>query len=118
MLFSTPRYIVVPNSLANNETNNNKRKQAFAVYLQAQRAILAATQFVIELNTAVKEGADMQPLFEKMKELEAYLEPLLAQAETWMLPSTTTSPMDFSEAVVARSLRSMARIKLNRCVLD
>lgn len=58
----------------------------------------------------------MHPIFEKMKELEAYLEPLLAQSETWMLLSTTTSPVDVTEEVVARSLRSMARIKLNRCV--
>lgn len=92
--------------------------QTFAVYLQAQRAILAATQFVIELNAAVKEGVDMSPIYEKMKELEAYLEPLLTQSETWMLPSTTTSPVDVTEEVVARSLRSMARIKLNRCVDD
>lgn len=90
--------------------------QAFAFYLQAQRAILAATQFVIELNTAVKEGVDMSPIYEKMKELEAYLEPLLTQSETWMLPSTTTSSVDVTEEVVARSLRSMTRIKLNRCV--
>lgn len=90
--------------------------QAFAVYLQAQRAILAATEFVVELNTAVKEGVDMSPIYEKMKELEAYLEPMLTQSENWVLPSTTTSPVDVTEGVVARSLRSMARIKLNRCV--
>lgn len=96
-------------SLSNNE-------QAFSVYLQAQRAILAATQFVIDLNAAVKEGADMNPIYEKMKDLEAYLEPLLTQSESWALISTTTSAVDITEAVVSRSLRSMARIKLNRCV--
>lgn len=88
--------------------------QAFAAYIQAQRAILAATQFVIELNKAVKENGDMNPIYEKMKDLEKFLEPLLAQSEAWLLTSTVTSPVDPTEAVVARSLRCMASIKLNR----
>lgn len=83
------------------------------MYLQAQRAILAATQFVIELNKAVKENADMNPIYEKMKELEAFLQPLLSRSESWLLASTTTSPVDPTEEVVARSLRCMASIKLN-----
>ncbi|KAK2608271.1 hypothetical protein N8I77_006892 [Diaporthe amygdali] len=87
--------------------------EAFAVYIQAQRAILAATQFVIELNKAVRDNADMNPIYERMKELEALLEPLLAKSETWPLTSTTASPVGPGEAVVARSLRCMASIKLN-----
>lgn len=88
--------------------------QAFSVYVQAQRAILAATQFVIELNRAVKENADMLPIYEKMREMENFLEPLLTQSENWLLTSTPTSPVDPTEAVVTRSLRCMASIKLNR----
>jgi hypothetical protein len=87
--------------------------QAFAAYIKAQRAILASTQFVIELNKAVRDNADMTPIYERMKELEALLEPLLAHSETWLLTSTTTSPVAPGEAVVARSLRCMASIKLN-----
>lgn len=74
---------------------------------------MAATQFVIELNKAVRESADMNPIYERMKELEALLEPLLSHSETWLLPSTTASPVGPGEAVVARSLRCMASIKLN-----
>lgn len=87
--------------------------QAFAVYIQAQRAIMAATQFVIELNKAVRDNADMNPIYERMKDLEGLLEPLLAHSETWLLTSTTMSPVAPGEAVVARSLRCMASIKLN-----
>ncbi|KKY31140.1 putative c6 zinc finger domain-containing protein [Diaporthe ampelina] len=87
--------------------------EAFAAYIQAQRAIMAATQFVIELNKAVRDNADLNPIYEHMKELEALLEPLLSHSETWMLTSTTTSPVAPGEAVVARSLRCMASIKLN-----
>lgn len=74
---------------------------------------MAATQFVIELNKAVRDNADMNPIYERMKELEGLLEPLLAHSETWLLTSTTTSPVAPGEAVVARSLRCMASIKLN-----
>lgn len=88
--------------------------QAFSVYLEAERAILAATQFVIELKRAMKENDDMNSIYEKMKELEAFMEPLLSQSETWLLTATTTSSVDITEEVVTRSLRSIARIKLNR----
>lgn len=84
--------------------------------MQSQRAILAATQFVIELNKAIKENADMAPIHRKMTELENSIEPLLARSEPWLLPATTTSPLDPAETVLARSLRCMATIKLNRYV--
>lgn len=87
---------------------------AFPVYVQCQRVILAATQFVIDLNQTVsKEGADMNPLYERMKDLEASMAPLLSLSETWILASTKTSPVDPTEDVVARSLRCMGKIKLN-----
>lgn len=55
----------------------------------------------------------MTPIYEKMKELEAFLEPHLSHSESWLLAATTTSPVDPTEEVVARSLRCMASIKLN-----
>ncbi|GKT49498.1 uncharacterized protein ColSpa_09679 [Colletotrichum spaethianum] len=90
--------------------------EAFAVYIQAQQAILSATQFVIELNKTVKSGGDMTRIYARMKEMEQYLEPLNAMADSWILQSTTTTPLDPTEEVLSRSLRCMARIKLNRQV--
>ncbi|TID06780.1 Conidial development protein fluffy [Colletotrichum higginsianum] len=87
--------------------------EAFAVYIQAQQAILSATQFVIELNKTVKSGGDMTRIYTRMKEMEQYLEPLNAMADSWILQSTTTTPLDPTEEVLSRSLRCMARIKLN-----
>ncbi|KAL0933961.1 C6 zinc finger domain-containing protein [Colletotrichum truncatum] len=86
---------------------------AFAVYIQAQQAILSATQFVIELNKTVKSGGDMTRIYSRMKDMEQYLEPLNAVADSWILQSTTTTPVDSTEEVLSRSLRCMARIKLN-----
>ncbi|TDZ16665.1 Sorbicillinoid biosynthetic cluster transcription factor sor3 [Colletotrichum orbiculare MAFF 240422] len=87
--------------------------EAFAVYIQAQQAILSATQFVIELNKTVKSGGDMTRIYERMKEMETSLEPLTTLADAWVLLSTTTTPVDPTEEVLSRSLRCMARIKLN-----
>ncbi|KAK2049513.1 hypothetical protein LZ31DRAFT_457312 [Colletotrichum somersetense] len=88
--------------------------EAFTLFIQAQQAILSATQFVIELNKTVKSGGDMTSIYARMKELEQYLEPLNAMADSWILQSTTTTPLDPTEEVLSRSLRCMSRIKLNR----
>ncbi|KAK1988177.1 hypothetical protein LZ30DRAFT_64429 [Colletotrichum cereale] len=87
--------------------------EAFTIYIQAQQAILSATQFVVELNKTIKSGGDMTSIYARMKEMEQYLEPLNAVADSWILPSTTTTPLDPTEEVLSRSLRCMARIKLN-----
>lgn len=86
------------------------------MYIQAQQAILSATQFVIELNKTVKSGGDMTRIYARMKEMEQYLEPLNTVADSWILQSTTTTPLDPTEEILSRSLRCMARIKLNRRV--
>ncbi|CAI0652473.1 unnamed protein product [Colletotrichum noveboracense] len=86
--------------------------EAFAVYIQAQQAILSATQFVIELNKTVKSGGDMTRIYARMKEMEQYLEPLNTVADSWILQSTTTTPLDPTEEILSRSLS--ARIKIHR----
>ncbi|EJT69856.1 C6 zinc finger domain-containing protein [Gaeumannomyces tritici R3-111a-1] len=87
--------------------------EAFAAYITAQQAILTATEFVIDLNKTMKANGDMNRVYNKMVELEARLEPLLAKSETWDLTSPVTLTIEPSEEVVGRSLRCMARIKLN-----
>lgn len=88
--------------------------KAFDAFVQAQRAIFSATQFVIDLNRAFTNKSDLTPVYQRMRDLEASLEPLLHQTSSWQLLSSITSPVDSEEAVVARSLRCMAGIKLNR----
>ncbi|KAH8896686.1 hypothetical protein GQ53DRAFT_818957 [Thozetella sp. PMI_491] len=87
--------------------------EAYTVFIQSQQAILAATQFVMELNKVMDTNGDMSRIYERMRELELFLEPLNTQAELWDLSATITSPLDPAEEIVSRSLRCMARIKLN-----
>ncbi|KAI1345046.1 hypothetical protein F5Y15DRAFT_15563 [Xylariaceae sp. FL0016] len=86
---------------------------AWSVFVQAQQAILAATQFVIEFNKVRKAQGDMSRVFSRMQELERLLDPLVAKSETWTFNCPSTQPVDRSEAVVSQSLRCMARIKMN-----
>jgi hypothetical protein len=49
-----------------------------------------------------------------MLELDAILEPLVAQGDAWALQPCSAISLDPFEGQVARALRGMARIKLNR----
>lgn len=68
---------------------------------------------MIELKRAMTSGDDMLPIYRKMRELENYLDPLASAADTWILQSSTSAPVDSSEEVVSRTLRCIARIKIN-----
>lgn len=68
----------------------------------------------MELKKTVAANGNMTPVYEQMRELEMFLEPLIAQSDAWVFSSTTTSPVDPSEEVVARGLKCIARVKLNR----
>ncbi|KAI1767239.1 hypothetical protein GGR53DRAFT_518494 [Hypoxylon sp. FL1150] len=87
--------------------------EAWPLFVQAQQAILAATQFVIEFNKARKEQSDMTRIFNRMRELERLLEPLITKSEAWVLNCPLTQPVDQSELVLSQSLRCISRIKLN-----
>ncbi|KAI1462110.1 hypothetical protein F4805DRAFT_464831 [Annulohypoxylon moriforme] len=87
--------------------------EAWPLFVQAQQAILAATQFVIDFNKARKEQSDMTRTYNRMRELERVLEPLIAKSETWLLNCPLTQPVDRTEIVLSQSLRCISRIKLN-----
>lgn len=82
--------------------------------VQSQQAILVTSQFSLDLGKALASNADMGPIYQRMIELDNYIQPLIAQSDAWVLPATTQSPVDPNEEVVSRSLRCMARIKFNR----
>ncbi|OTB06307.1 hypothetical protein M426DRAFT_55515, partial [Hypoxylon sp. CI-4A] len=87
--------------------------EAWPLFVQAQQAILAATQFVIDFNRARREQSDMTRIFNRMRELERLLEPLIIKSESWALNCPLTQPVDKSESVLSQSLRCISRIKLN-----
>lgn len=84
------------------------------MFIKSQQAILTATQFVIELNKAMSAQADMTPIYQRMIDLEMFLEPLVMESEAWVLNCPLTQLVDSHEAIVAHCLRCMAKFKLNR----
>ena len=87
--------------------------QAWPVFLSAQQTILAATQFIVDQNTALETKSNASYVYEKMQEINSKIDPLLMRADTWSTDSSTM-PVDASETVVALALKGIARIKLNR----
>ncbi|KAJ5042448.1 uncharacterized protein L3040_004996 [Drepanopeziza brunnea f. sp. 'multigermtubi'] len=86
---------------------------AWPIFLQSQQAITSATQFVIDLDATLKQGANTAAIWDRMLELEAIIEPLIMAADTWTLSSSPPLALDSSEMVVGQALRGIARIKLN-----
>ncbi|KAI1321920.1 C6 zinc finger domain-containing protein [Xylariaceae sp. FL0255] len=87
--------------------------EAWPIFLQSQRAILAATQFVIEFNRTRKAGTSMARISKRMQELEQQLEPMIRATNDWATNCPLTQPVDSNEAVLGHALRCMSRIKIN-----
>lgn len=98
------------------ETDGWLSVKAWPALIHSQQAILAATEFVILRNKTVKANGDMGPISRKMRELETYIGPLVEESEKWTLGGSLTTQVDTEEHILARSLKAMARIKLNRYV--
>ncbi|CAK7262671.1 hypothetical protein SEPCBS119000_000094 [Sporothrix epigloea] len=86
---------------------------AWPAYIEAQQAILAASQFIIDLNKALATQGDMEPIYRRMVNLENRIAPMVDRAETWTWTGNLAPVVDPSESCLVGSLRNMARIKLN-----
>jgi len=84
------------------------------VFLEAQRVIVSATQFVIDLDVTLKTNSNTAAIWQRMLELESIIEPLTMKADTWTLESFPPVALDKTELKVSQALRGIARIKLNR----
>jgi hypothetical protein len=82
--------------------------------LQAQQVIVSATQFVIDLDLTMKNSTEPSSIWQRMLELESLIEPLVQEADTWVLEYSPALSLDHAELKVSQALRGMARIKLNR----
>lgn len=60
----------------------------------------------------------MSAIWERMLKLESIIEPLVANSNTWTYAPSSAPATNLSELTVARTLRYIAKIKLNRQDLD
>ncbi|KAK2870587.1 hypothetical protein FQN49_003067 [Arthroderma sp. PD_2] len=85
--------------------------RAWSILIQAQQALVAGTQYIIDLNQALRARANLAIIFERMEKLTAWTSSILAQADAPLPESSVTSPHDI-EGVTAQSIRCISRIKL------
>ncbi|EEH22736.2 hypothetical protein PABG_04947 [Paracoccidioides brasiliensis Pb03] len=84
----------------------------WSILLRTQHALLAATQFVIELNQTLKSKSNMSYVYRRMKELDTWIRPVLEQANA-PPPMSSVGDMNDSEAITAQSIRKISLIKLS-----
>jgi hypothetical protein len=82
------------------------------LYIESQRAILSATQFVIEMNRFVKDPKAHAAPLQQMQELHTRIDGLVtfANGRSHKMMAQDTNP----EETAAQALRSMSTVKLNR----
>jgi hypothetical protein len=82
------------------------------LYIESQRAILSATQFVIEMSGFVKDPKAHAAPLQQMQALHTRIDDLLAFANesSHRAAAQDTNP----EVTAAQALRCMSVVKLNR----
>jgi hypothetical protein len=82
------------------------------LYIESQRAILSATQFVIEMNRFVKDPKAHAAPLQQMQELHTRIDGLVtfANGRSHKMMAQDTNP----EETAAQALRCMSTVKLNR----
>ncbi|EFX02418.1 c6 zinc finger domain containing protein [Grosmannia clavigera kw1407] len=87
--------------------------EAWPTLIETQQSMLSATQFIVDLSEAVSTRADMEPIYRKLVELENGMGPLADRCDAWAVSGPLAPIVDASETCLVRSLRSMARTKVN-----
>ncbi|EZG08241.1 hypothetical protein H106_02433 [Trichophyton rubrum CBS 735.88] len=85
--------------------------RAWSILIQAQQALVAATQYIIDFNRAMRAKANLAIIFERMGKLTAWTSSILAQIDAPLQESSVAPPQDI-ESITAQSIRYISRIKL------
>ncbi|PGH02308.1 hypothetical protein GX51_04749 [Blastomyces parvus] len=86
--------------------------EGWSILMRAQHALVAGTQFILDLNQVLKSRGNMSFIYERMKKVDAWIRPVLAHAKT----APSVLPMDGvtdSEAMTAQSIRKISLLKLS-----
>ncbi|OBT83222.1 hypothetical protein VE02_08226 [Pseudogymnoascus sp. 03VT05] len=87
--------------------------EAIPFFVQCQYAILDASKYTNDLGKIIENGGDLSALYMRTLDMEARLESLSQIADAWFDKTPCNMPVTSSEAVVAKSLRLMGRVKIN-----
>ncbi|KAG5290979.1 C6 zinc finger domain-containing protein [Histoplasma capsulatum G186AR] len=117
-IVSTTRPTIIPNDprFVTPYPNFASDPDCWPLLMRAQHALIAGTQFIIDLNQTLKSRGDMSYIYERMKKIDAWIRPVLAQANT-APPVSPVSGITDSEAITAQSIRKICLIKLSSALI-
>ncbi|KAL1953084.1 hypothetical protein VTO42DRAFT_3622 [Malbranchea cinnamomea] len=106
VIYNDPRFVTPYPTFASDT-------QGWSILIQAQQVLLAATQFITDLNHTLRARGNMLHIYDRMKKLDTWIRVVMSQAN--MPPQNSQKAADdyTSEAITARSIRSISRIKLS-----
>ncbi|OQD96188.1 hypothetical protein PENSOL_c017G10225 [Penicillium solitum] len=87
--------------------------EGWSIFIQAQQVLVSATQFIGDLNKCIASQSGMYYMFERMQQLDAWTQSVIAQAELLPLLPQTSDFGDHNESITAQSIRAISRIKLS-----
>ncbi|CAG8269507.1 unnamed protein product [Penicillium olsonii] len=90
--------------------------EGWSILIQAQQVLVSATQFIGDLNKCLASQSGMYHMFERMQQLDAWTNSVIAQVELLPLVPQTSDFGDHNESITAQSIRAISRIKLCRFV--
>lgn len=106
------RYVVK----TSHERSLANKAQGWSILIQSQQVLVSATQFIGDLNKCLASQSGMYYMFERMQQLDAWINSVIAQVELLPLVPQTSDYGDINESITAQSIRSISRIKLSRFV--
>ncbi|KAJ5337889.1 hypothetical protein N7452_004617 [Penicillium brevicompactum] len=86
--------------------------EGWNILIQSQQVLVSATQFIGDLNKCINSQSGMYHMFERMQQLDAWTNSVIAQVELLPLVPRTSDFGDHNESITAQSIRAISRIKL------
>ncbi|CAG8239465.1 unnamed protein product [Penicillium salamii] len=86
--------------------------EGWSILIQSQQVLVSATQFIGDLNKCLASQSGMYHMFERMQQLDAWTNSVIAQVELLPLVPQTSDFGDHNESITAQSIRAISRIKL------
>ncbi|CAI7582741.1 unnamed protein product [Penicillium bialowiezense] len=86
--------------------------EGWNILIQSQQVLVSATQFIGDLNKCLNSQSGMYHMFERMQQLDAWTNSVIAQVELLPLVPQTSDFGDHNESITAQSIRAISRIKL------
>ncbi|KAJ5783006.1 hypothetical protein N7457_004780 [Penicillium paradoxum] len=87
--------------------------EGWSILIQAQQVLVSATQFIGDLGKCLSSQSGMYYMFERMQQLDAWINSVIAQADLLPLVPQTSDFGDHNESITAQTIRAISRIKLS-----